>query len=425
MRFTLYCLLFVLLGSQGIHAQVCDSLNTDFEIWVDYTENFEDEEPLPEGTVVFPEGYFSFFRTFFSDVLGILFDALGGALGGEPIEEPMFGVIDDAFGFSRTEDASSGQFAVRIGGNEEGAFTDMLGVFNCSGIVPDSFHIDIKHVGRGVDTFSLAGNFQEEVLITDEDPADIAAAYYEVSLEMTGDTEYETISVPVLPGNPELSPDSLISVFVVLGDEAVLSSGVESYFIMDNMRFTSNSTVLAYGELGLEGDFNRSYNELELAYAEDDISMVTIERGMSAQGPFEELTSFEELSQTVYHDYEVDPYTVYYYRVKAEMHNGKKLLSEIISIQTEEIEQTAELQFVPNPATDMAYLHVVTSQTLTEVSGSLYDYTGRPIGQNQLPTVLSPGVHELPVSVSDLPSGRYFYRLVSAEQHIVEALIVE
>ena len=107
---------------------------------------------MPANTVLLPEGYFSVFRFFFSFVGELL-----GVLTGTELEL----LASEAFSVTQVTDASNGIFAAQIGGDENGPLTDLVGVFACPLNVPDSFYIDVKHIGTGADTLFLQGSFGE------------------------------------------------------------------------------------------------------------------------------------------------------------------------------------------------------------------------------------------------------------------------
>ncbi len=416
-HFVLLLSLFVLSLSQA-DAQLCTIPNGDFESWEDASEFLETAEPLPAESVLLPEGYFSLFRLFFS-VVGEVFETLSG----EELEE--FALT--AFGVMRSEDASSGDYAVQIGGDEFGAFTDLITAFECTGSLPDSFYIDVKHVGTGVDTLYAQGSFATDSEIPfDVEELEETAGYYTLELIADTDTEYETIAVPIIDNNNAVDIDSILMVFVVTGDAEYYANGGESHFVFDNLRFENNSAVLAHEEVLLDGDFEGTHNSLSFGLElSDPVMSMTIQRGMSAEGSFEDLSTVDMATTPSYKDYNIQSHTTYYYRLQTVMDSGKELYSDILSLQTKEVQEMLDLYIYPNPWTDNSLIRITSDIDITHPIGEVIDLTGRSVAALDMPDYIKAGQSSISISDLGLPSGMYTVQIAGDQTKKVVPLVIK
>ena len=281
-----------------LSAQFCDIANGDLEVWEDVSDIVELSEPLPPETILLPEGYFGFLR--------FLFSALGDILGGLAGDE-LFDFAEDLFGVDRVTDATSGQFALQLGGDENLPLADLIGVFDCSLAIPDTFYIDVRHVGNGTDTLFIQGSlgpdseipFDTLTLIND------VAASFSHTLVSNQDTEYETLAIPVVDNENGIDSDTLILFMLVSGDQEFLASGELSAFRLDNLRFR-NGNVLALDDFDLSGHFASSHNYIQIENsAAGSNDEVILERSESVEGPYETIYKLEDRYAEVYKDYRI------------------------------------------------------------------------------------------------------------------------
>lgn len=407
----------VILSFSQLNAQICQIPNGDFETWEDASDFIETAEPLPADSVLLPEGYFSLFRLFFS-IIGDVFETLVG----EELEE--FALM--AFGVMRSEDASSGDYAVQMGGDEYGAFTDLIAAFECSGSVPDSFYIDVKHVGIGVDTFYAQGSFGVDSEIPfDVDELEETAGYFTLEFISDTDTEYQTLAVPVINNNNGIEIDSALIVFVVTGDEQFFTNGGESHFVFDNLRFENNSSVLAHEQVSIEGNFEETHNSLSFTLdLSDPVQSTTLQRSMSAEGSFEDLSSVDISTAPIYKDYNIQSHTTYYYRLETVLANGKELHSDILSLQTREVKEMLDLYIYPNPWTDNSLIRITSDIDITHPIGEVIDLTGRRVAELEMPDYIKSGQSSISISDLGLPSGMYTIQIAGDQTNKVVPLVI-
>lgn len=411
-----YILLFVAHVS-AISAQDCTIPNGDFELWADFTEQIDTSEPLPENTVMLPEGYFSLFRLFFSFV-GEFFQVLTGA--------ELEAFASEAFSVTQVTDASNGIFAAQIGGDENGPLADLIGVFACPLNVPDSFYIDVKHIGTGADTLYLQGAFGEssEVPLDSFALEQLSGAFFAHQLTSNEETEYETIAVPVINNNNNINSDTLVMLVLAFGDEAFFADGGESAFIIDNMRF-NNSSILSLDDIELSGGFEADHNKLRISHDFDAATdVITIERSLEANGEYKHIGTLDTESDDSFRDYDIVENTVYYYRVKAENFDGQPVYSEILSIRTKELVSSVALAVVPNPMEDRGAIILDVEKELSDATCYIYDSRGQLVQTKVLPSRIDPGKNTFDLNVHDFSSGLYSCQIVSATEVWTTSFIV-
>jgi hypothetical protein len=95
---------------------------------------------------------------------------------------------------------------------------------------------------------------------------------------------------------------------------------------------------------------------------------------------------------------------------------------EWVGIEDPLINTAALYQNFPNPCRDFTYIKYDLLNA-SNVSLSVFDYLGREI-IHLVNGFESKGVHSIQVNTSDLPAGRYFYRLQTDETVIVKSMMV-
>lgn len=225
-------------------AQVCELPNGDVEVWVDYTADLElTEEPLPAETIIAPEGFVSAIRLF-----SILFDDLFGELTGEALND----VLPNLFGTQRSMDASTGEFALRLQADGLFPIADVVSVNACNGAQPASFSMDIKHVGNGIDTLTILGTFGDMAGLPDEETElEDFSAFFVAEVTADASTDYQSISIPVTDGENDIAADSFTLILLLSSNEASISMGDTSYFLIDNMQFEGEDNTTALKDVSL------------------------------------------------------------------------------------------------------------------------------------------------------------------------------
>jgi len=277
MKTTIITFALILGVTISSFSQVCTIPNGSFESWEDLTYEYSYYGDLPDNTVVLPEGYFAFFRLLLS-ALSDLFEVLTG--------EELIDAASSLFGVYQSSDASDGEYAAQIGGDEYYPFSDLMTVFECTSELPSSFSIDVKHVGGGSDTLAIIGSFKEDSdLVAEESDLDAAAGYFLVdSLVYNSDTDYTTLTIPVVDNMNGVSPDSVFIVIFAIGNQDSLEAGVESYFLIDNMQFSMEG-VLPLATTLFEGEYMDDYNLINWTMAqESNVSHYIIERSFEDEG---------------------------------------------------------------------------------------------------------------------------------------------
>jgi len=240
-QFLPFCCLLLAFTCQ---AQVCELPNGDVEVWVDFSADLGlTEEPLPAETIIAPEGFFSAFR-----FLGILFGEIFGELTGEELTN----ALPNFLGTQRSTDASTGEFALRLQADGLFPIADVISVNACNGTMPTSFSLDLKHVGNGIDTLAVLGTFGDMTGLLEEDTEleDFGAFFFE-EIIADASTDYQTISIPIIDAENGVAADSFTLILLLTSNEASISMGDTSYFLIDNMQFIGDGSTTGTKDLSL------------------------------------------------------------------------------------------------------------------------------------------------------------------------------
>lgn len=227
-----FLLLLVLAFSTTFLRAQCDIDNNSFEDWtlqeitgsgVDFSE------------VLLPDSVAPAIRTLFWAFTGdqALIDSL---IAVDPI---------GFLGMEQSTDASDGNFALKL----QSKYADVNEVadvyhFNSCSEVPDSFAVDIKHVGIGEDDIiSMAVVFDQGLPSLFDEPGDNPYSGAVESLELTDESEYARYVIPI-EENFESEVDTF---FYIIAAETTDST----YYLIDNVEFiykepssVSNAEVL-------------------------------------------------------------------------------------------------------------------------------------------------------------------------------------
>lgn len=215
-------LLFLFLSFNSFFASAqCDYPNQDFEEW--FTAPLEIGGITNEITT--PENHISSIRFFFY-FLEIIF-------GNQAALDYWENDPQGFWGIDQSTDASSGDFAVKLKGDDNINVADLWSVMPCNQIEANLF-VDVKHVGSGVDTLILYGSFDENVGPIPESQAalDTLAAYFIGQLIIDSTTDYSTYYLPVIINDPMAPVDT----FSFL---AFSTTSPDTYWLIDNVQLNS------------------------------------------------------------------------------------------------------------------------------------------------------------------------------------------
>ena len=398
--FFTFALIFSVLTSA--FSQACPIPNGSFESWEDLTFEYEYYGDLPDETIMLPEGYFAFFRLFLS-ALSDLFEVLTG--------DELIDAAASLFAVYQSTDATDGEFAAQIGGDEYFPFSDLMTVFECTSELPSSFSIDVKHVGGGLDTLTIIGSFKEDSdIIAEEAELDAAAGYFIIdSLLYDEDTEYVTLNVPIIDNMNGVSPDSVFIVIIAAGNQDSLEAGVESYFLLDNMQFSLEG-VLPLATTMFAGEHYHDFNQVHWSVAyEDNVSHYNIERSIDNTDSWSEIMSVNPNPQGIlnynFRDFDIEKAGEYFYRLRRVDESGKESLSDVISIEVPMLNRMSVSTY-PNPVKETFNIELSLKQNTTNLSLVLYSSAGKSYVLHS-GVSLEAGNHELTFDTNSIPKGIY------------------
>lgn len=213
-------------------AQNCPIPNGSFEEWVDISSEIDTTGSLPAETVLVPENYFPILRLF----LATFEQAFGSVLD--------IDIAKNYLGIERSDDASDGNYSMKLLGNSTFPLADALSIFPCDGQLPSEFYLDLKHVGTGADTMQVVLTFGETPVI----PFDVndfftTSGFYSGLVTADIDTEWSSLALPITDNEIGISADSVMVWFILESDTTSIANNEESYFLIDNMSFDIESSV--------------------------------------------------------------------------------------------------------------------------------------------------------------------------------------
>lgn len=253
--------LLFLFSIQFVSAQ-CDLPFGDFEQWDDQTAAFNEENgtDLMDETMINPVGMSPFFRLFF-----LIFDFNLPEIMANTPEDKM---LLELFGFERSENSRTGNYALKLGGDTLIGYTDIATVIGCEDINPAatlSFYW--KHFGETEDSLvvqTIIGPNGEDLLQAEFDDPGVAAYVFD-SLYVTGEIndEWQWFQTPVYVNNASIGMDSLGFVIGRLG-----VPDADSYFLIDDIQWNIETPAtyihdLIPFELGQSNDSRIIYPNLD------------------------------------------------------------------------------------------------------------------------------------------------------------------
>lgn len=211
-----YLLLFSLLISITALSAQCELENNSFEDWSTVTL---EGDGITSTDVMLPDSIFPAAR--------FLFFAFSGP---QIIDSILTSDPAGFLGLEQSTDASDGELAVKLQSKyaDQVDFADLY-YFNSCSEVPDSFAVDIKHVGfSDTDNISFGVAFSEGLPSLFDDPETLP--YVGANLyDITEDTEYVRYVVPIEENFESVVDTFYYSIFAQTTDS--------TYFVVDNVEF--------------------------------------------------------------------------------------------------------------------------------------------------------------------------------------------
>lgn len=223
---TLYTLLVIVFASGSMLSQACEIPNGDFETWTDLTIEFDSTGVLAPETVIVPEGYYPLFRLFlasFSQVLGAITDV---------------DLAENYLGISRSTNASEGEYAMLVSGNNIFSLSDAFSIFSCDGSLPEEIVLDMAHASTRIDTVDVVVTLSDnsESALTEDDLL-ATAGYGQQQYILQGDLAYTEVRIPIDDNLNGVAADTVFLWIIVNSDAEQVADGVEAGVLIDNIRF--------------------------------------------------------------------------------------------------------------------------------------------------------------------------------------------
>lgn len=212
--------LVTILCTFALYGQ-CDLENPSFEDWSLVPFELDPGNgTIYQNDLFLPDSTTSPIR-----ILFIAFGSFGNPTYGQILESDPQGLI----GINQSTDASDGDFAVKLQAGYDLPVADLYFPTACSEI-PDSFSVDVKHVGAFEDTLSIFVVYDEGLGALPQDTSDLQnyPAYAFGSFYYDSDTPYHTVSLPIIENF-----DAPIDTFYYL---ILAETNDSSYFLIDNLQ---------------------------------------------------------------------------------------------------------------------------------------------------------------------------------------------
>jgi len=217
----IFCFLFAL----SISAQ-CEYLEGDMEVFLDLTSDIDESGMIEANTLVLPQNHVSPVRLLF-----LAFD-----LAFEEIGSPAYlQFLSYGLGISQSDDAYSGNSAVKLQPDEYVNLVDLVNITSCDEL-PTMLNLSYKHVGDGFDTLVIYSVFSDSLfsIFDEEFVFEEQSGFIEREIYSQGtDDEYTTISIPYVNNGLGVFADTLTTVFAAIGDPNIINAGEDSYFLLD------------------------------------------------------------------------------------------------------------------------------------------------------------------------------------------------
>lgn len=218
----------------------CELPYGDFEQWEDITLTITESFGVNLSTEALntPQGLVPAARLFF-----LLFEP---DLQGLIDETPSDRLNTEILGYARTEESRSGDYALKIGGDQSIGLSDMLALTSCTDLMqPNFLSFYYKHYGTTADTLVLncaLGESATAMADADEfsDPA--IGAYFQTAIttdeDLTNEWVWEQMSIQL--NNSNLALDSMW--FYLIRQSSATDSS--SYFVIDDLQWNIETAVV-------------------------------------------------------------------------------------------------------------------------------------------------------------------------------------
>jgi len=227
---SVFFLSFIFVTADG---QNCKIPNGRFEEWTDVSLDIDSTGQLPTETIFLPDNFFALDR-----LLSANFDQPLGHITNVELAQAYYGI-------ERSDDASTGQYALKLAGNELHPLSDLAATFTCDGRLPDNLYIDLKHEGVGRDTLDFYVTFGKTPVI----PWNLTDLFRTSGFVLgqaiaNVSTEWSTLTLPITDNEIGISADSVF-VWLIVSSDTLSAMTEESYFLIDNLSFDKSTKTLS------------------------------------------------------------------------------------------------------------------------------------------------------------------------------------
>jgi hypothetical protein len=243
-----YVLLFILLSTSASLGQ-CEFPNSDFEDWTTQPVVLSDGgSGEVEGLVLSPDSIVPFLRLLF-----LTFASLGDPSVGQALLADPQGVI----GFDQSIDASNGYFSIKLQAGYDIELADIYSFTPCTE-VPETFSLDVKHVGNTNDTLTVALIVDKGLngVPQDEDDLENYPAYVYESFVFDSDSAWSTIHLPIIENYEE---DVDTAYYLIIAE-----TFENSYFLIDNIRINEDLNPPIDGPTVILNEVQSANNSVEI-----------------------------------------------------------------------------------------------------------------------------------------------------------------
>lgn len=204
----------------------CSLTNGSFESWSELELPLELEDgSVITGRALIPDNYGPYFR-YAVQLFGIFF-------GDTTSLDQFKNNTQDFLGIDRSEDASEGQYALKLYGDEFLNISDIISLGDCNEL-PASISLDVRHVGTAEDSIGISVYWDKGLnLGSDPENEPIALIQYKEGFET--DTDYKTITIPFELVSGEVGDTLSLNIAALFSDPA------SSYFLFDNIRLNTTA----------------------------------------------------------------------------------------------------------------------------------------------------------------------------------------
>ena len=193
-----------------------------------------------------------------------------------------------------------------------------------------------------------------------------------------------------------------------------------------NLQYVKSSAPLYSKAPNLTVNIGSSYNSIVWYVQEFEVAEeFEIERsinGSEFMTVHTALADDDPLKIYYFTDEQINDYEVAYYRVKQLNKDGSNVYSAEVKIGNKEIEEFKLGQNYPNPFNPITSIYVEVILP-SELEVNVYDLVGNTVAQ-LYDGFLSEGMHTFEFDGSSLPSGIYFYEVISPSSQSVKKMIL-